>query len=158
MRHAAGMARRAPAGKACDCKIEAAPEEMHRACLAEEAGAELLEDPVGIHENLQKAPHRGRIVGCMFPVLRKPDRFRQFVGRLVDSDVNAEVCKVSHDSGVEARYRLSGQCQLPPYAVAGGDPQDMIDEVEIDLEGPRPIGIGEVVSPRAVTYSATCQE
>src|SRR5216684_2670241 len=117
MRHAAGMARRAPAGKACDCKIEAAPEEMHRACLAEEAGAELLEDPVGIHENLQKAPHRGRIVGCMFPVLRKPDRFRQFVGRLVDSDVNAEVCKVS-----------------------------------------LPSGIGEVVSPRAVTYSATCQE
>src|SRR5713226_10699428 len=76
----------------------------------------------------------------MFPVLRKPDRFRQFVGRLVDSDVNAEVRKVSRDSGVEARYRLSDQCQLPPYAVAGGGPQDMIDEVEIDLEGPRPIG------------------
>ena len=113
---------------------------MHRACLAEEAGAELLEDAVGIDENLQKAPHRGRIVGCIFPVLRKPSRLRQFVGHLVDRDVNAEVCKVSHDSGIEACHRLSGQCQLPLCAVAGGDPQGMIDEVEIDLEGPRPIG------------------
>src|ERR1700730_847372 len=137
MRHAAGMARRVPAGKACDREIEAAPEEMHRACLAEEAGAELLEDAVGIDENLQKAPHRGRIVGCIFPVLRKPSRLRQFVGHLVDRDVNAEVCKVSHDSGIEACHRLSGQCQLPLCAVAGGGPEGMIYGVEIYLEGTR---------------------
>jgi hypothetical protein len=34
----------------------------------------------------------------------------------------------------------------------------MVDKVEVDLERPVPSGIGEVVRPRAVTYSATCQE
>jgi len=42
------MARRAPAGEAGHSEVKAAPEEMHRARLAEEAGAELLEDPIAI--------------------------------------------------------------------------------------------------------------
>ena len=49
MRHTAGMARRATAREARHRQIETAPEEMHRARLAEEAGAELLEDAVA-HE------------------------------------------------------------------------------------------------------------
>jgi hypothetical protein len=43
---AAGMARRAAAREARHCQIEAAPEEMHRAGLAEKAGAEMLESMI----------------------------------------------------------------------------------------------------------------
>src|ERR1017187_3862268 len=108
MRYAAGMARRAPARKARHRKIETAPEEMHRAGLAEEGGAELFEHPVGIDKNLQKAPHRVGVVRGMPVVLRKSDRLRQFVGHVVNCDVNAEVREISHDSGVKTRDRLSG--------------------------------------------------
>src|SRR5207237_7701685 len=57
VRHAAGMAGRATAGKPRHREIEAAPEEMHRARLAEEAGAELFEYLVGIDEDPEEATH-----------------------------------------------------------------------------------------------------
>ena len=134
------MARRAPARKTGRREIEAAPEKMYRACLAEEAGAELLEHPVDIDQDLQEAPHRVWIVGRMLAVLRKPDRVRQFIGHLVDGDVNAKLGQISHHGGIEARDRLSGESKLPRCAIARRNPQGMVDEVEIDLKGPVAIG------------------
>src|SRR5205823_10988682 len=55
MRHAARMTRRAPAGKARHGEIEAAPEKMHRARLAKEAGPKLFEHPIGVRQYLEKA-------------------------------------------------------------------------------------------------------
>ena len=49
------MPRRAAAGKPRHREIEAAPEEMHRARLAEEAGAELLEHAIGIDQDLPES-------------------------------------------------------------------------------------------------------
>src|SRR4030088_3645583 len=112
MRHAAGMARRAPARKARHREIEAAPEEMHRAGLAEEGGAELLEHPIGIDQYLQETPHSIRIVGGMLVVLRKPDRLRQVVGHLVYCDVDAEFGEIRHDRCIETRERFSGPGKL----------------------------------------------
>src|SRR5258708_39716284 len=109
MRHAAGMARRAAAGKTRHSEIETAPEEMHRAGLAEEAGAELLEHPIGVDKNLKKAPHRVRVVGGVLVILREADRLRQFVRHLVDHDVNAELGENSHSSRVETCDRFSGE-------------------------------------------------
>src|SRR3979411_631119 len=136
MRHAAGMPRRAPARKARHREIEAAPEEMHRARLAEEGGAELLEHPIGIDQYLKETPHSVRVVGGMLVVLRKPDRLGQFVGHLVDGDMNAKLRERCHDRCVETRDRLSGESKLPRCAVAGRNPQKMIDEVELDLKCP----------------------
>src|ERR1700694_2231884 len=135
MRYAAGMARRAPARKARYREIEAAPEEVHRARLAEERSAELLEHTVGTYKDLQEAPYGVRIVGSMPVVLRKPDRLRQFVGHLVDGDANAECCEISHDRRIKTCDRLPGQRKLPRCAVAGRNPQGMIDKIEVDLEG-----------------------
>src|ERR1700687_3209893 len=140
MRHAAGMARRAAAGKTRDREIKAAPEEMHRAGLAKEAGAELLEHPIGIDKNLKKAPHRVRVVGGWWVVLREADRLRKFVRHLVDRDMNAEFGEISHDSRVKTGNRFSGQGKLPRCAVTGRNPQMMIDEVEVDLEGADTVG------------------
>ena len=76
VRHAAGMAGRATAGKPRHREIEAPPEEMHRARLAEEAGAELFEHPVGIDEDLEEATHRVAVVGRVVCILREFDRRR----------------------------------------------------------------------------------
>src|SRR5450759_4740606 len=158
MRYAAGMARRAAARKARHRKIEAAPEEMYRAGLAEEGGAELLEHPIGIDKNLQKSPHRAGVVRGMLAVLRKPDRLRQFVGHVVDGDVNAELREISHDRCVKARNRLSRQGKLPLCAVTGRNQQVMIDQVEVDLKAARAVWYRRGRQAPAVTYSATCQE
>src|SRR4051812_23618519 len=80
MRHAAGMSWRASAREARHREIEAAPEKMYRAGLAQKAGAKFLEHAICTKQDLEKAADRIRIVGGMFDVLRKPDRIRQFVG------------------------------------------------------------------------------
>src|SRR5258706_2903446 len=129
MRYAARMARCAASGKTRHRQIEAAPEEVDRARLAEKAGAELLEHAVGVHKDLQEAPHRIRIVRGVRDVLREANRLRQFVRHLVDGDVNAEGCKIGHDRRVETRDRLSGEGKVPLRAVTGGNAQSMIDEV-----------------------------
>ena len=52
------------AGEAGDGEIEAAPEEMDRADLAEEAGAEQAEDAVGGEQGAEQPPGAVRIVGA----------------------------------------------------------------------------------------------
>src|SRR5690606_34593251 len=88
--NAAGMERRAPAGKAGHGKIEAAPEEMHRARLAEEAGAELLQGERGGNQRAMEARNRIRIIGTR-PVVRiETHRIGQFVGPPVEYGIAAE--------------------------------------------------------------------
>src|SRR6516162_8861653 len=113
------MTRRAAAGETGDGEIETAPEEMHRARLAEETGAELLEHAVGIDEDLQKTPHRIRVIGCVPFIVRKSDGIGQLVRNLVDDDVNVELRERSQYSGVETGDRMPGEQQMPRRAVTG---------------------------------------
>src|SRR5882724_7810026 len=140
MRHATGMARRAAAGKARHREVETAPEEMHRARLAQKSSAELLEHPVGARENPEKAPHGVAIIGGVSIVVRESDWIRQFIRHLVDDRVDAKFGKRRHDQGVEARDGLTRKRKLPPRAVAGQYPQGMVDEIELDLEMARAVG------------------
>src|SRR5579863_306212 len=119
MRYAAGMARRAAARKARDGEVEAAPEKMYRACLAEETGAELLEHAVGAGKDLQKALYGARIIGCVQLVVRKSDRVRQLVRHVIDDDVDVELGKCRHHGGVETRDRMTGKRQPPRGAATG---------------------------------------
>src|SRR5665213_275944 len=112
---------------------------MHRARFAEEAGAELLEYAIGVDEDLKKTPHCAGIVGRVPIILREPDRVRQFVWYLVDDDLDSDVGEIGHHGRVEARDRLPGQSKLAREAVAGRDPQRMVDEVEVDLEVARAV-------------------
>src|SRR5438046_7453138 len=139
MRHAARMARGAPSRETRHREIKTAPEEMYRARLANEAGAEVLEHPVGVDKDLKKTPHRIRIVRGVLVVLRKPDRLRQFVRHLIYRDVNAEFGETSHDRCVETRDRLSGESELQGGAATGRNPQNMIDKVEIELKAARAV-------------------
>ena len=71
---------------------------------------------------------------------------------VIDRNVDAELRQRDHHVGVEFGDRHRPQHQLAEMAVAGAQPQHMVDEIEIDLEGcAPPSGIGAVVSPRAVT-------
>src|SRR5260370_26582320 len=62
MRYAAGMLRRRGAGESCHRQVEAAPEEMHRAAFALEAGAKFLQNAVGLQ---QRAPESVGVFGVV---------------------------------------------------------------------------------------------
>jgi len=90
MRHAAGVQRRGPAGKPRHREIEAAPEEMHRAALADEARAELPEHAVALHQRPPEAVRGVRFVVAQHRVLRERRRVRQFIRMDVDFHRDAE--------------------------------------------------------------------
>jgi hypothetical protein len=124
---------------------------MHRARLADKAGAELLEHPVGTDENLEEAPHGIGVIGRMLRIPRKADGIGQFVRHFMDGDVNADVGERRQDLRIKARDGMSRQRELARGAAAPRNAQEVVDEIEFDLEVPRPSGMGEVASPRAVT-------
>jgi hypothetical protein len=85
------MGRRLGPGKARRGQVEAAPEEVHGAGLADESRAELLEHPVRLHEYAPEAVGVDGVVGGVLHVLVEGDRHRQLVGPLVDPDRHAQL-------------------------------------------------------------------
>ena len=73
------------------------PEEVDRAALADEAGAELLEDAVGLHEDAPVALDGVRIVGAVRLVLIEADGALYFVGKRVDLHGTAERLHLRHE-------------------------------------------------------------
>ena len=128
------MGRRRAAGEPRDRHIEAAPEEMHRARLAEKSRAELLEHPIHVDED---APELLRVTGIISRVLAVLVK-RNWVGELdrhrPDPDFQPERFQPVHDLVVEIgnRARPERQAFRPP--VAHLYVQAMIDEIEVDLK------------------------
>jgi hypothetical protein len=60
----------------------------------------------------------------------------------VDPYRDPEVGERGHDGGIEVGDRLRAQGQRPEALVAGRDDQAMVDEVEVDREGPRAVRDG----------------
>ena len=113
---------------------------MHRARLAEEAGAELREHLVRRAEDAPEAVGIVAVVGRMHAILGERDRIGDFVRLAVDRDRDAEAGQRVQHVAVEFRDRHRLEHDLAEVAVAGAHPQHVIDEVEIDLEGARAVG------------------
>ena len=124
---------------------------MHRARLAEEAGAELLEDAVAIDEDLQEAPDGVGIVGSVRGVFGKLHRIRQFVRHLVDGNGNAEFGERRHAWRIEAGDGVTGQrkCRCAPSLVAMRKRWSTKSKSIWNVRAPS--GTGDVVNPRGVT-------
>ena len=133
-RHAAGMRRRGATREARHRKIEAAPEEMHRAGLAEEAAAEALEDAVGLEQRAPEAVDRGRVIAGMSAVGIERQRIGDLARPTADADGDAELGEQLQHRGMKIGYRHRLQRQFAPVAAAGAQFELVRDEVEIDLE------------------------
>src|SRR5205823_986375 len=122
-------------GKARDCQVRGTPEKVNGAALSDEASPELLENPVGLHEN---PPESVRV----FPIVRSVSFVlveRNGIGHLVWSlaDVYPQIKRghFLHQAAVEDRHRLRLKRQTGQPAIARQDNDPMIDEIEVDLEG-----------------------
>ena len=74
------------------------------------------------------------VVGDMRLIRLERDRLGHLDRLRRDPDVNAEVAKAGHEPGIELGDRHGLECHGEHPAVAVGDAESMVDEVEIDLE------------------------
>src|SRR4029078_3134239 len=125
------MTRRGPARKARHGQIETAPEEMHRARLAEKAGAKMTHDLVRGRENAKEATCVFGIVGLVNVVLVERDGTRNFTGHRIDLEEKAELTQRHSHLGVERRNRYRPHYNPADIAVAHAEPHHVLDEVEL---------------------------
>jgi hypothetical protein len=128
------MARRLAAREPCHCKIEAAPEEVHRTALSEKTRTELLEHAIDLQEYAPEALSVFAIVRRMRVILAEGNGLRHFIRHFIDTDRQPQARQRRHHGGMELGYRLRLERHLPPRPVARVDPEDMIEKIKIDLK------------------------
>src|SRR4249919_3086896 len=107
---------------------------MHRARLADKAGAEQLKYAVALQQHAPEPLGVIRVVCGMRTILAKADRVHQLVGSLVDVDVDSGLRQGSLDGSEKLGDRLRAQRNLQLPSVAGIDAQNVIDKIECDLQ------------------------
>src|SRR2546429_7469802 len=128
-----------PPGEAGPGKVAAAPEEVHRAALADEAAAEGREDPVRLHQHTPEAIGVFGIVRRVLPVRVERDRVLELVRRRVNLHLQTQLPQRREELWVEIRYRAWPQRDRPHGALATLDQEPVVDEVEVDLKRPRAV-------------------
>src|SRR5213078_2290983 len=115
-------------------EIEAPPPEVHGARLAEEAGAERIEDPSDPDEYLQERLCRSRVVGAMDRVGFEANRVGDFGRHGPDPGVDAQPRERVHDEAIKLGHRPRLEGYRGVTAVRGLDAELMRDEVERDRD------------------------
>ena len=115
------MACRRPTGIARGRQIEAAPEEVDRAGLTDEAALERLHDPIGLAQAAPEQRCMPRVVGGVLLIDFERHGVQDLVRRRRDPDLDAQAAQPGHQLAVEGRdrHRLEGEVERP--AVAVGD-------------------------------------
>ena len=136
-----------PSGEAGHREVEAAPEEMNGAVLADEPRPEALEDAVHLEQDPPESLRGRRVVGGVRPVLGEGNRVLDLVGPTVDRHREPQPLQGGHERAVEVRGRLGLEGHHPGLVVTGGDEELVLQEVEVDLEGAIPVGDGRGGQP-----------
>src|SRR5579862_9482425 len=134
MRNRAGMQRSPAPREPGDRKVEAAPEEMHRARFSKKGGTKMREHLVRAQ---QRAPESIGVIAvvsrmCRIPIKR--DCVDYFIRYLVDEHVYAELGQGVEIFAVELSHGHRPQHQLAGMTIRAAQPQDMIHEIEFDLK------------------------
>src|SRR5579883_285796 len=137
-----GPLRRRSAGEPSDRQIEAAPEEMHRAALADEARTKILQNRAGRNENAPEAMRILGIVRFMHFVLRERNRVSDLVRAGMNLYLDTERIELSHQLAIKLGHAPRRQIHSLYGAFAGFDDQLTRDEIEPDFENPAPVGNG----------------
>ena len=132
---AARVQRRPPAGKARHRQVEAAPEEVNGADFAEEARPESRKHAMRGKQDAPEAIGEIAIVGGVEAVPAEGDAAGDLAGQRVDRRVEPEFGERRHHLTVELGHRFRREHDLAGMVVARLHPKEVIDEIEIDLEG-----------------------
>ena len=128
-----GVERRRPTGEAGHGEVEAAPEEMNRADLAQKCRAELLQHPIGGEKGAVKPFCASAIVAARRSILGEADGRLDLVGRRMDRNVAAALADQGHERGVEVRHRR--RAERDRRLAAPVDQADTVtDQIDHELE------------------------
>jgi hypothetical protein len=126
---------RCATGEAGDRHVEAAPEEMHGAHLAEESPAEPGKDPLHLDQNPPEACDVFRVVGGVRSVLLEWNCVGYLDRDGPDPRFQPESAKTAHYLRVEIRHGSRAENDGFNLASACLQLQRVIDEIEVDLTG-----------------------
>src|SRR5262249_18230070 len=132
--------RRGAAGKARHRQIETAPEEMHGACLADEAGTKFIHHAIGLQQGQPEFLCVDRIILRMGAVPFERNRVLYFTRHSPDLDVDPETLEALHEFIIEVSDRLRFERNVFDTPIAGFNHQLVMDEVKGNVE--RSPGIG----------------
>ena len=107
---------------------------MNGARLAQERGAEQLEDAIDLDKRAPEFMGGGRVIGGVDMVSRKADRVRHLVRQVVDRYGNADAVEEIDHPAIEFRDWLRLERQRPFVTPARPRDEARADEVEFDLE------------------------
>src|SRR5208282_4852188 len=123
-----------PPRKARDRKVEAPPEEMDGARLAEEGGTEMCENFVHREEYAQEATSVIAIVSSVLIVLIEGNGISDLARRGRDPHVQPEFGHCGKQLGIELGDRRRPEQELAEIPVARSYPQHMVNKIEVDLK------------------------
>src|SRR3984885_15937355 len=104
---------------------------MPRALLADKPGAEFLADCVDTRKRSPEAIREYGVVGRLDRVLIEPDWIRDFDRHRPDSGLDAQRRKRCLELAVKVSHAARCQGNRSCFAAAGGEPQYVVDEVEL---------------------------
>src|SRR5580704_4007069 len=113
---------------------------MHGAALANESRAKLPEDSVDTGENLPETMSVLAVVSVVVLVQSEANGARNFDGHGPDFYVDAEGMKRGHKFGIEFGDGARHERERADFAAAGGDVEEVGDEIESDFETAAVIG------------------
>ena len=108
---------------------------MHRACLADEAGAKRVHHAGSLHHRAMKACDILPIVLRVRTVLLERRRIFNLARHGPDLHVDAKSAQPPHEFSVEIGHRHRTERENLHAAVAGRNAKLMGEEIEIDVEG-----------------------
>jgi hypothetical protein len=128
------MQRGAPPGEPGHREVEAAPEEMDRADLAQEGAAEELQDTIGLDEREPESMRGVGVIARVNGVIGKGDGIRYFVRRLVDRDFDAHPFQKNGYTVIEVGDALRFERKRLELPIAVPRNKPMVVEIEFDVE------------------------
>src|SRR6185437_5977450 len=109
---------------------------MDRAGLADESGSKSFQYPIGLDEGAPEAGDILRVVGCVHLILLERNDVRNLVGKGSYAGLEAKRLQPGEQLLVQIGHGARPQLDPIPPAVARADDDFVVQEIELDLEGP----------------------
>ncbi len=135
-----GVPRSRSPGESGDREVEAPPEEVHRARLAEEGRPELLEHAVDLHQRLEEPAHRAGVVRALGVVLGKRDRAGDLVRVRIESRACLRGSGRARACAVEVSDRSRTEREAGRAAIRRASHHRVVEQVQVEVDRSRAVG------------------
>jgi hypothetical protein len=131
--------RRGSPRKARDRQVEAAPEELHRAALADEGTAAVSEHLLDLEQDAPEALRLFAVIAGVHGIILKSDRILDLHRHRADLHWQPHGQQRCGELAVEIRHASRFECQRPLIPIVGAQVETMRNEVEFHAQEAGPV-------------------